>query len=100
MSADAERERRPAIEVKFSYWGLASDPVSVSREMEVPAGTTLAELLSHLSVSLGRDLRAETSGDGARFLVVNGVYCAVPSDLSRVLVAGDDVRLLPFVAGG
>lgn len=100
MSADAEQERRPTIEVKFSYWGLASDPVSLSREVEVPTGTTLAELLSRLSVSLGRDLRAETSRDGARFLVVNGVYCAAPSDLSRVLVDGDDVRLLPFVAGG
>jgi hypothetical protein len=52
-----------------------------------------------MSQALSRDLAAETARDGTGFLTLNGSYCTLPGDLSRGLEEGDEVRLLPFVAG-
>jgi molybdopterin converting factor small subunit len=86
--------------VRFSYWGLDKRESELVRSVEVPAGTTLDDFLGRLSASLGRDLRAETSRGGARFITVNGAYCEVPQGLARKLEDGDEVAVLPFVAGG
>ena len=86
--------------VKFSYWGLDRHESRPVRSADVPAGTTLDDFLGRLSTSLGRDLRAETARGGGRFITVNGAYCEVPQELARKLEEGDEVVVLPFVAGG
>ena len=68
--------------------------------VDVSAGTTLDDFLGRLSVSLDRDLRKETATGSTRFISVNGAYCAVPEGLTRRLEDGDEVVVLPFVAGG
>jgi sulfur carrier protein ThiS len=100
MNADTEQERPAVIQVKFSYWGLEPDRGPSGRAIEVRAGTTLEELLGRMSRTLNHDLVAETARDGVGFLTLNGSYCTLPDGLSRELEEGDDVRLLPFVAGG
>jgi molybdopterin converting factor small subunit len=86
--------------VKFSYWGLDRLGSQSVRSVEVPAGTTLDDFLGRLSASLDRDLRAETAAGGTRFITVNGAYSEVPQGLARKLEDGDEVAVLPFVAGG
>ena len=100
MNADTEQESPAVIHVKFSYWGLEANRGPSRRTMEVEAGATLEELLGRMSRALNHDLAAETARDGSVFLTLNGSFCTLPDDLPRELEEGDDVRLLPFVAGG
>ncbi len=53
-----------------------------------------------LSLVLDRDLRAETAREGTRFIALNGAHCPMPGHLLKTLQDGDDVQVLPFVAGG
>jgi sulfur carrier protein ThiS len=100
MNTDVEHERPASIQVTFSYWGLETERGPSERTMEVRAGTTVGELLDRMSLTLRHDLRAETAREGTRFVSLDGRYCALPDSLARELTDGDDLRLLPFVAGG
>jgi molybdopterin converting factor small subunit len=88
------------IRVRFYYWEPNTRGGSHPRVVEVPHGTTLEDLLAHLSLMEGRELRAQIAPHGSRFVTINGEHCPVPQDLGRILKDGDEVSLLPFVAGG
>ena len=85
--------------MSFSYWG-AGGASATTRSISVSTGTSLGALLDEASALTGIDLNAETAKEGTRFIVLNGAYCEVPRDLGRTLEDGDEVSLLPFVAGG
>jgi molybdopterin converting factor small subunit len=100
MNADTKQEPPPTIRILFSYWGLAAGEGAQDRAMEVPPATTLDGLLGLMGFTLGRDLRAETASNGTRFITVNGIYRTMPGGGPTALADGDDVSVLPFVAGG
>jgi len=100
MARTADNRTQASLHVKFSYWGLEGQGGQLVRSVEIPAGAALDDFLGRLSVSLNRDLRAETARGGTRFITVNGAYCEVPQGLARKLEDGDEVVVLPFVAGG
>ena len=86
--------------VMFAYWSLGGQDSPMVGKVGLPADTTLNEFLGRLSVSLDRDLLGETARGGTRFIAVNGAYCEMPEGLARKLEDGDEVVVLPFVAGG
>jgi molybdopterin converting factor small subunit len=100
MDNQASQSPSEDLRVHFSYWGLSGEASLATRSMHVAAGTTLGVFLDAASALAGIDLRAETARDGMRFVAINGAYCEMPRDLDRRLEDGDEVSLLPFVAGG
>jgi len=100
MEKDTARTASEGPRVNFLYWGMSGNTALMKRSFAVHEGTTLGDLLDTASPLTGTDLRAETAREGTRFITVNGAYCVVPRDLDRRLEDGDEIALLPFVAGG
>jgi molybdopterin converting factor small subunit len=100
MDEDSAQKATDNVRVKFSDWGPGGNGGLPSRTVVVPVGTTLDGLLRHLSTLTGSDVHAATAREGTRFVVLNGGYCVMPRDAARRLEDGDEVALLPFVAGG
>ena len=76
----------------------ARGPSGGRATVSLPEGATLADLVSHLGID--RRLGYEASDVVARAgwqVMVSGKY---EPDMGRVLQAGDEVRILPPVAGG
>ncbi len=100
MSDPAQTRAVDSVRIEFSVWSSSGHGGLPTSSLSLPAGTTVDDLLAHLSTLLGSDLRAEVVGGGKRFLVINGAFCAMPRDLDRRLEDGDVVTLRPFLAGG
>ena len=100
MNVNTKQEPQCTIRILFSYWGLAAGEGAQDVTVDIPPATTLSGLLDLMGAALGRDLHAETAANGTRFITLNGIYCALPGGGPRALADGDDVRVLPFVAGG
>jgi molybdopterin converting factor small subunit len=90
----------PFLRLKVSLWSSFGRGEVTPHELTMPVGTTVDELLGHLSGLVGQDLRVEIGSGQARFLAINGAPCVMPRDLTRKLQDGDAVALLPFIAGG
>jgi len=88
------------LRLKVSLWSSIGYGEVTLRELTMPVGTTIDDLLGHLSGLVGQDLRTEIGSGQARFLAINGAPCVMPRDLTRKLQDGDAVALLPFIAGG
>jgi len=77
--------------------GFSKDPV----EMELPPGSTVAVVLD-LVLAARQGPRHETDPKIFRNVIatVNGQY--VPASLveQRVLISGDEIRVMPLVVGG
>lgn len=88
------------IEVEVLFWGR-SGAERLSREsLSLAEGTTVEELLSHLCAAWGFDLRADMVDKRAYFLTLNGSYCDLSRNGTRLLKPHDSVAVLPLVAGG
>ena len=74
-------------------------------EIELPEGSSLAELLDHLAARLGEGGAAHLLAPGGRvhgslLIVVNDVAIAADHTTAKRLKPGDVVMLLPPIAGG
>ena len=88
------------IRVEFSSWISTGDGAAATRTIIVPSGTTLGPFLPRLAVESGMDLAVATASAGNAFIAINDACCVLPRDLDRVLLDGDVVRVMPFIAGG
>lgn len=74
-------------------------------EVDLPEGSTLAALLAHLAERLDRAaamhlVSAEGSIRPSLLIVVNDVVTSPDAAGDKVLQSGDEVLLLPPIAGG
>ncbi|MFO7624981.1 MAG: MoaD/ThiS family protein [Anaerolineales bacterium] len=76
-----------------------------TRQLPVPTGSSLRDLLALLERDLGLHFEDEPIEAGALrgqlIVLVNGVHCRhLPESLSTILKDGDRVAIFPPVAGG
>jgi len=75
-------------------------------EIDIPAKTSILDLLSDLSNTYGEWFRKEVLDDEGKniregmVITVNGVALGQLGGLAAQLKEGDEVMLLPFFAGG
>jgi molybdopterin synthase sulfur carrier subunit len=75
-------------------------------QVELPAGTTVDDLLGHLAAARGSELAAhlakpaEASAHAPLRVMVNGRDIAALADRQTVLEDGDDVLVFTPIAGG
>ncbi|MFP6599921.1 MAG: molybdopterin converting factor subunit 1 [Deltaproteobacteria bacterium] len=83
----------PVLTVSVLYFGLVKEKLGMDREtLEVAAGTGVDELMRELAERHG----IEDLGAGSLRVAVNLEYV----ESSRVLAEGDEVAIIPPVAGG
>jgi sulfur carrier protein ThiS len=73
--------------IQLKLMGLLKDRTPPGGELEVVAGSTIAQILAGLGVP----------DQGVQALSVNG---SIERDRQRVLVDGDEVTVIPPVGGG
>jgi molybdopterin converting factor small subunit len=75
-------------------------------KIEVPANTTILQLLRNLSDAYGEWFRKEVLNDEESevgeglVITINGVALGQMGKLATKLKEGDEIMLLPFFAGG
>lgn len=76
------------------------------RQVSLPAGCNLGDLLAFLRVDLGGPFEAATYDDAGQLrehivVMLNGMHCRhLPDGLSTLLKDGDQVAIFPPIAGG
>ena len=95
-------DRAPAVRVHVLIRGRIGEGwYDVDRVLDVPAGTTLGQLIDgaeQRGVPLAEAIAS--SPHLAHTLMLNGTRCPVAEHRERVLVDGDELYLLAPIAGG
>ena len=77
--------------------GFSAEPV----EMELPPGSTVATVLDRV-LAAKRDSLSPSDGKAYRNVIatLNGHYIPASQVEQKVLATGDQIAVIPFIAGG
>lgn len=102
FGGSGQSQRAPAVRVHVLIRGrIGSGWYDVDRELDLPAGTTLGQLIDsgeRHGVPLAEAI--EQSPHLAHTLMLNGTRCPVAEHRERALQDGDELYLLAPIAGG
>lgn len=95
-------ERAPLIRVHVLVRGrIGPGWYDIDRRLDLPAGTTLAELVAHGSrLGLPLEVALRDSPHLRDTLMLNGERCPLAEQGDRILAEGDQLYLLSPLAGG
>lgn len=95
-------ERAPLIRVHVLVRGrIGPGWHDIDRHLDLPAGTTLAELVAHGSrLGLPLEVALRDSPHLRDTLMLNGERCPLAEQGDRILAEGDQLYLLSPLAGG